>query len=96
MTEIDLATLRFFIWVKLDETGDVIELILGDNALLDTVKLPDISKLPQFVRDKIALLKLTGVNRSNVKDVVGRKMSDEMMILYLNRDEYDQIKEECK
>lgn len=96
MTEIELATLRFFIWVKLDATGDVIELILGDNALLDTVKLPDISQVPQFVRDRLALLKLTGVNRSNIKDIVGRKMSDEMMILYLNRDEYDQIKEECK
>ena len=96
MTEIELATLRFFIWVKLDTTGDVIELILGDNALLDTVKLPDISEVPQFVRDRLALLKLTGVNRSNIKDIVGRKMSDEMMILYLNRDEYDQIKEECK
>jgi hypothetical protein len=92
----DVRYLRYYVLARCDETGDVTELIAGDNTTWENIKMGDISEAPDFVRERLALIKLTDVNKSNVRDIVGRKISDDAMIIYINEDEYNHIKEECK
>ena len=86
---------RFIIWVRLDETGDVTSVQVQDNNTLETIDI-DLSRAPEFVADRIALLKLTDVNKSEKGELIGRKLDNTVLIIYLSYDEYQQIKEECK
>lgn len=86
---------RFIVWVRLDETGDVTSVQVQDNNTLETIDI-DLSRAPEFVADRIALLKLTGVNKSEKGELIGRKLDNTVLIIYLTYDEYQQIKEECK
>lgn len=94
-----LANLRYFIWVELDETGDVIRLSARDNMTLERVDMGDISEVPPFVRERLALIKLTGVNNysdSRMRGALGRRLSEDKIIIYLDHSDYNYIKEECK
>ena len=86
---------RFIIWVDLDETGNVESIQAQDNESFAVVDF-DLSSAPEFVADRIALLKLTDVNKSEKGELIGRKLANDVLIIYLNYDEYKQIKEECK
>jgi hypothetical protein len=86
---------RFIIWVKLDDTGDVISVQAQDNDTFNTIDL-DLSCAPEFVADRIALLKLTDVNKRKKGELIGRRLANDVLIIYLNYDEYKQIKKECK
>lgn len=86
---------RFVIWVKLNEVGDVASVQAQDNGTFETVNL-DLSHAPEFVADRIALLKLTDVNKREKGELIGRRLANDVLIVYLNYDEYQQIKEECK
>ena len=86
---------RFVIWVKLDETGDVISVQAQDNDTFKTIDI-DLSSAPEFVADRIALLKLTDVNKSEKGELIGRRLSNEVLIIYLTYDEYKQLEKECK
>ena len=94
-----LANLRYFIWVELDETGDVIRLSARDNMTLERIDMGDISEVPPFVRERLALIKLTGVNNysdSRMRGALGRRLSEDKIIIYLDHNDYNYIKEECK
>jgi len=86
---------RFIVWVRLDETGDVTSVQVQNNNTLETIDI-DLSRAPEFVADRIALLKLTDVNKSEKGELIGRKLDNTVLIIYLSYDEYQQIKEECK
>lgn len=88
---------RFIVWVDLDvETGDVRKVVARDNGALESVEIHDLSKAPFFIADRIALIKLTDVNKTEKGEVLGRKLHDDVIIIYLTYDEFNQIKEECK
>lgn len=90
-------TQRFIIWVNLDpETGDVTSAAVMDNERLESFPLPELHRTPLFVPDRIALMKLTDVNKSEKGEILGRKISEQVVIIYLTYDEYHQLKEECK
>lgn len=93
MTKVPMQ--RFIIWVRLDETGDVTSVQVQDNNTLGAIDI-DLSRAPEFVADRIALLKLTDVNKSEKGELIGRKLDNTVLIIYLSYDEYQQIKEECK
>jgi len=93
MTKVPMQ--RFIIWVRLDETGDVTSVQVQNNNTLETIDI-DLSRAPEFVADRIALLKLTDVNKSEKGELIGRKLDNTVLIIYLSYDEYQQIKEECK
>lgn len=86
---------RFVIWVRLNEVGDVVSVQAQDNGTFGTINL-DLSCAPEFVADRIALLKLTDVNKREKGELIGRRLANDVLIVYLNYDEYQQIKEECK
>lgn len=86
---------RFVIWVRLNEVGDVVSVQAQDNGTFETINL-DLSRAPEFVADRIALLKLTDVNKREKGELIGRRLANDVLIVYLNYDEYQQIKEECK
>ena len=86
---------RFIIWVDLDETGNVESVQAQDNGSFAVIDL-DLSSAPEFVAERIALLKLTDVNKSEKGELIGRKLDNTVLIIYLSYDEYQQIKEECK
>ena len=86
---------RFIIWVNLHDDGDVVSVQAQDNDTFDKIDI-DLSRAPEFVAERIALIKLTDVNKREKGDSVGRKLSSNVIIIYLTYDEYKQIKEECK
>ena len=86
---------RFIIWVNLHDDGDVVSVQAQDNDTFETIDI-DLSRAPEFVAERIALIKLTDVNKREKGDSVGRKLSSNVIIIYLTYDEYKQIKEECK
>lgn len=86
---------RFVIWVRLNEVGDVVSVQAQDNGTFETTDI-DLSRAPEFVADRIALLKLTDVNKREKGELIGRRLANDVLIVYLNYDEYQQIKEECK
>lgn len=86
---------RFIIWVSLDETGNVRDVTAMDNGSLESIPI-DLHCAPEFVSERIALMKLTDVNKTEKGESVGRKLHDDVIIVYLTYDEFQQIKEECK
>ena len=86
---------RFILLVTLDELGDVTGCAIQDNETFDISDV-DLSEAPEFVAERIALMKLTDVNKRAKGDVIGRKLDNQMIIVYLTYDEFKQIKEECK
>jgi hypothetical protein len=86
---------RFVIWVSLDDGGDVRVVGVHDNDRLESIEL-DLARVPEFVIERIALMKLTDVNKTQKGELIGRKLSDNVITIYLTYDEYQQIKEECK
>lgn len=86
---------RFVIWVRLNEVGDVASVQAQDNGTFETTDI-DLSRAPEFVADRIALLKLTDVNKREKGELIGRRLANDVLIVYLDYDEYQQIKEECK
>ena len=86
---------RFVIWVKLNDVGDVVSVQAQDNDTFEVIDI-DLSRAPEFVADRIALLKLTDVNKSEKGELIGRRLANDVLIIYLDYDEYKQIKEECK
>lgn len=88
---------RYSIWVELDpETGGVWSTTVLNNAAIERFDISDLSKAPSFVADRIALMKLTDVNKTEKGEILGRKITENVIIIYISYDEYQQIKEECK
>lgn len=85
---------RFILWVRLDADGVIESVHAQDNVRFDSVWV-DMSKVPDYVVERIALLKLTDVNKTQKGELLGRKLEDEVVVVYLTHDEYKQIKEEC-
>lgn len=81
--------------VTLDEFGDVLDCSVQDNETFGIFDI-DLSKAPEFVAERIALMKLTDVNKSIKGGVIGRKYTHDSFTIYLNYDEFKQLKEECK
>lgn len=86
---------RFVLLVNLDASGDVVFCTAQDNDTLSIFEF-DISTAPEFVAERIALMKLTDVNKSEKGELIGRRYTPELLVVYLTYDEYQQLKEECK
>lgn len=85
---------RFILWVRLNDVGVVESVHAQDNERFDSIWV-DLSKAPEYVSERIALLKLSDVNKTQKGELLGRKLEDDVVIVYLTYDEYQHIKEEC-
>lgn len=87
---------RFVVIVYLHESGDVDWMVVCDNASSEKFALPDISECPLFVAERLALLKLTDVNKSDIGESIGRKLNPTSIIIYISYDEYHELKQTRK
>lgn len=84
--------LMYTIVVDLGDDGDVSRMLFGDNFQMETMEL-DIAECPDFVIDRVALLKLCPLNtyvRDGDRDA-GLKLNDKQLHIYLSVEERDEI-----
>lgn len=82
----------YSIVVDLGDDGDVSRMLFGDNLHMETMEL-DIAKCPDFIFDRVALLKLCPLNtyvRDGDRDA-GLKLNDKQLHIYLSVEERDEI-----
>jgi hypothetical protein len=93
MYVIDMATVTTYVlWITLNKSGDVVEIGMLNNRTFEGYQLPDVSELPEFVAERIALLKLTEVNKTGKGESIGRKLSPFQLVVYLSYDEFNLLK----
>jgi hypothetical protein len=57
------------------------------------------AQVPDFLEERIALLRMCDVNKRKKGEKLGRKTSDGVLVVYLSYDEYVELKnlfKECK
>ena len=73
-------------YVALHDTLD--RIVVLDNEEYGRVELTEV---PLFLAERIALLKLCDINRSNKGGLLGRKLTDHHVVVYLSYDEFVEI-----
>ena len=91
VTDMGIVT-NYVLWVTIDRSGDVSEIGMLNNKTFDGYRLPDVSELPEFVAERIALLKLTDVNKEEKGESIGRRLSPFQLVVYLSYDEFNLLK----
>jgi hypothetical protein len=64
------------------------QIVVLDNKEYGRVELTEV---PLFLAERIALLKLCDINRSNKGGLLGRKLTDHHVVVYLSYDEFVEI-----
>lgn len=73
------------------EDGEIIEAVVGNNVAHEVMRLtPD--QIPDYVRERIALLLLTPVNAMDFVKGVGRRLNDRFLIIRITYEEYKQLR----
>lgn len=93
MTKVPMK--RFVVWVGLADDGSIVSAHIQDNVRFDSIWL-DLEKAPDYIHERIALVKLTDVNKSAKGEILGRRLDTNVLVIYLDLNEYKQIKEECE
>jgi hypothetical protein len=86
-------TQRYVLTVRLpDREGFRPSVRAWDNYSADTdgIEIEDVSKAPAFVAEKIALLRMCQPHKEGG---IGLKINDQMLTIYLTKDEYNILKE---
>ena len=81
---------RFVVKAYVDEAGEIESAYALDNTLLqvDLLERP----FPDYINERVALLRLCDVNREEKGEAIGRKFSHDLISVYLSYDEYAEIK----
>ena len=74
------------------DQGDVDYINVLDNRALTTRTLEG-SHTPEWMRERVALLRLCDVNRDPRGERLGRKFTDHMLYVNLTYDEYKELTE---
>lgn len=86
--------MRYVALVHLDN-GDIDYInILDNSALLSTPM--DGDQAPLWLRERVALLRLCETNKSAKGETIGRKFTDHIIYVYLNRDEHKSLIKDTK
>jgi hypothetical protein len=86
---------RYVLSVALTEDGVVAKVRAHDNEALVSFNVR-LSKAPEFVAERIALLKLTTVNKTGKEGPLGFKLNDYDLTVFITHDEFNQLRGECK
>lgn len=70
--------------------GEVDYVNVLDNAECETKTL-DGAHVPQWVQERVALLRLCEINREEKGEHIGRKFTDHLLYLYLTYNEYKEL-----
>jgi hypothetical protein len=74
--------------VQIDITGDFVKIILNDNKLIQAKR---VVTAPLFLHERVAMLRLTDINRTADGGIIGRKISDKLFTIYLTNEEFKSI-----
>lgn len=70
--------------------GDIEYVNVLDNAAIRTTDLEG-DLVPQWLRERVALLRLCELNNGTKGESIGRKFTDNMVYVYLTYDEYKEL-----
>ena len=65
--------------VEIDVTGDFVKVILNNNKLYQVRR---VVTTPLFLHERVAMLRLTDINKTVNGDIIGRKLSDKLFTIY--------------
>jgi len=82
--------LRYVVIAHVWDNGDIDYINVLDNKMLTTEVL-DGRLVPDWVRERVALLRLCDVNKTGQGEILGRKFTDHMIYVYLNHKEHKQL-----
>ena len=71
--------------VEIDVTGDFVKVILNNNKLYQVRR---VVTTPLFLHERVAMLRLTDINRTANGEIIGRKLSDKLFTIYLTYVEF--------
>jgi hypothetical protein len=71
--------------VEIDVTGDFVKVILNNNKLYQVRR---VVTTPLFLHERVAMLRLTDINKTVNGNIIGRKLSDKLFTIYLTYDEF--------
>ena len=74
--------------VFLDSIGDIAQMGLNRNKLGNTDIDVFVDKVPEFVLERIALLKLCDVSTTPIGETIGRRLPGDVFTIYLSEEEY--------
>lgn len=95
----NLSGLSASLVLRLDDEGEVEAMQVGYSwrSQFENVDIPPDfpkEKIPKYLQERIALVKLTPVNRvGSDRGVIGRKLSDSLYVVYLTYDEFKELKQ---
>lgn len=62
-----------------------------DNYTFDIEQFPKGMRLPDYMNERIALLRMCDINKRAEGESIGRRTSDTAMLVYLNHEEYSDL-----
>lgn len=72
------------------DNGDIEYINVLDNASFKTNDLEG-DMVPDWIKERVALLRMCDVNRDPKGEGIGRKFTDHMLYVYLTYDEHKQL-----
>lgn len=73
------------------EDGQITEATLCNNAMQEANRIP-VEQLPSYVRERVALLLLTDVNKGELIEGIGRRINNNHLTLRITYEEYKQLR----
>lgn len=90
VTMLQSNNLRYVVIAHVWDSGDIDYINVLDNKMLTTQVL-DGRLVPDWVRERVALLRLCEINKTGQGESIGRKFTDHMIYVYLNSKEHKQL-----
>ncbi len=72
--------------------GDIEYVNILDNAAIRTAEIEG-ERAPQWLRERVAMLRMCDINHDPRGEVIGRKFNNNMQYVYLTYDEYQELKQ---
>lgn len=77
--------------VETDDQGNIESAKLNNNNTYKSSLLV-LGRMPLFIYERSALLRLTDINKTVRGETIGRRLDKNKLIIYLSRDEYYETK----
>lgn len=74
----------------LDEDGEVTKISVMSNVSFTVLYLP-LDRVPEYLAERIALLKMCDVNREKQGEAIGRRFNNDTIYVYLSWDEFKEL-----
>lgn len=90
LTMLQSNNLRYVVIAHLWNTGEIDYVNVLDNKMLTTETM-DGRMVPDWIRERVALLRLCEVNKTGQGETIGRKFTDHMIYVYIDHREHKKL-----